>query len=672
MLFAVCALFASTAAHAVEYYVSPDNGNDTNPGTFDKPWQTARRAFNQAPSNQAPLKPGDIVHFRNGNYVIKDFNHYLAPSISGTLGGTAGAPITFKSYGSEKATIVWDTSSLPTSGRSILTINRPYIVIDGLNFRQTEASRSLVVVNQTYRTPRDLYPTTRGIIVTATNATIKNCSIDNTSGAGISVSNDNGGALNTRVENCKITNTATHGFYIGGRDGTYLNNFLDGSRGYFNQQGIQVQYKEAVGNKIYGNVIANGQASGIVLSGSVSNNEVFNNVFINGGYTSSTGGTGSGHALAFACYDGPMGSGNKVYNNTFIGKTAGKLVDDLVTPKCSGIVPGTQVDIRDNIFHPSTARPAGLSTSNVRNNLFYNITSSSAPAGNLLLDPKLDNPLGTSAAAAALRSGSPAINAGKNTTGIPLTDFAGTARPQGGVYDIGAYEFKATTPPPPPPATLQLVGHWRLDETSGATTADASGNGNFGTHVNTPTSVTGKYGRSRSFSGNVGVQSTNDRILIGDPSNGSLDFGTTSFSYGLWVNVSVTAGIYDMAWSKSNGNANSAGYSMQLGSGRWTACIADGDEMPCANFSASPITGRWVHLMAAVDRSAARLNTYVDGTLVTAQVLPTTLGSLSGIKPAAIGADSTGGHPFLGAIDDVRIYSRALTAAEVKQVMTTP
>ena len=83
------------------------------------------------------------------------------------------------------------------------------------------------------------------------------------------------------------------------------------------------------------------------------------------------------------------------------------------------------------------------------------------------------------------------------------------------------------------------------------------------------------------------------------------------------------------------------------------------------------------HIPVLLDEVLAQLapragGTYVDGTLVTAQVLPTTLGSLSGIKPAAIGADSTGGHPFLGAIDDVRIYSRALTAAEVKQVMTTP
>jgi len=321
----------------------------------------------------------------------------------------------------------------------------------------------------------------------------------------------------------------------------------------------------------------------------------------------------------------------------------------------------------------------------VFNNIVYGNTSNTiemktgTASGNKIgVDPKLVNFQVNGGGNYQLTSTSPAINAGTTACApghspcVPTIDIAGTARPQGSGHDIGPYEFKTTTTPPPPTPSLPITGHWRLDETSGTAAADASGKANPGAYVNTPTSVTGKYGRARSFSGNTGSISTNDRVLIGDPANGSLDFGTGSFSYGLWVNVSATAGNYDMAWSKGGGSAGNAGYDMELGAGRWTACLADGDEAHCSNFSAAPITGRWVHLMVVVDRANARMIAYVDGVVATAQVLPTTLGSVSGASPAAIGATSAGSHPFLGSIDDVRIYSRALTAAEVKQVMTTP
>jgi hypothetical protein len=43
-----------------------------------------------------------------------------------------------------------------------------------------------------------------------------------------------------------------------------------------------------------------------------------------------------------------------------------------------------------------------------------------------------------------VQTGSPAIDAGTSSN-APSTDFAGNTRPQGGGYDIGAYEYSSAT-----------------------------------------------------------------------------------------------------------------------------------------------------------------------------------------------------------------------------------
>ena len=73
-----------------EYYVSVDDGSDSNPGTLDKPWQHVQRAV-------SVLKPGDICTIREGNY-------YEEIAIS-ELNGT-DKPITFRSYPGESVTSV--------------------------------------------------------------------------------------------------------------------------------------------------------------------------------------------------------------------------------------------------------------------------------------------------------------------------------------------------------------------------------------------------------------------------------------------------------------------------------------------------------------------------------------------------------------------------------------
>ena len=72
------------------YYVSPD-GSNSDPGTFDQPWQTFKYA-------QSRLSAGDTLYLREGTY-------FETTTVYMSVRGTAQAPITFQSYPGEHAVI---------------------------------------------------------------------------------------------------------------------------------------------------------------------------------------------------------------------------------------------------------------------------------------------------------------------------------------------------------------------------------------------------------------------------------------------------------------------------------------------------------------------------------------------------------------------------------------
>ena len=76
----------------------------------------------------------------------------------------------------------------------------------------------------------------------------------------------------------------------------------------------------------------------------------------------------------------------------------------------------------------------------------------------------------------------------------------------------------------------------------------------------------------------------------------------------------------------------------------------------------------WTHLAATYDGSTLRL--YVNGTQVGSRAVSGSLATSTGAL--RIGGNSLWGEYFAGRIDEVRIYNRALTAAEIQADMNTP
>jgi hypothetical protein len=83
--------------------------------------------------------------------------------------------------------------------------------------------------------------------------------------------------------------------------------------------------------------------------------------------------------------------------------------------------------------------------------------------------------------------------------------------------------------------------------------------------------------------------------------------------------------------------------------------------------TANPVNA-WTHVALTYDGSALRL--FVNGTQVATRSVGGTIQSST--NPLWIGGNQPYGEYFTGLIDEVRVYSRALSATEVQTDLNTP
>ena len=197
--------------------------------------------------------------------------------------------------------------------------------------------------------------------------------------------------------------------------------------------------------------------------------------------------------------------------------------------------------------------------------------------------------------------------------------------------------------------TAGLVGWWPMSESSGTTTADASGNGYTGTLAGGTAFAAGMIGNGTSYNG------SNAYINLGNPA--AFPSGTAARSMCTWAKANTTSSGY--RWVVAYGTAN-IGKAMFIGmSGSTLVGGSYGDDIQSTNFWAG---GVWKHVCLAYDGSTARL--YGNGTLLTSASKSWNLTK----SQAYIGQQVGGGEFWNGFIDEVRIYNRALSAAEVTDI----
>ncbi|MCH8120622.1 MAG: LamG domain-containing protein, partial [Planctomycetes bacterium] len=217
-----------------------------------------------------------------------------------------------------------------------------------------------------------------------------------------------------------------------------------------------------------------------------------------------------------------------------------------------------------------------------------------------------------------------------------------------------------------------LVGYWPLDEGGGTTTADASGNGNDGTFVDAPVWVSGKFGSALDFDG------SNDAVDCGNQP--ILDFGTGDWTVSAWIKVATTPSDDVTIYGKGGDHGGGIRYQLMLDSSNDIHPVVDDDSSKYDPRGDIPIIdGQWHHIVM-MRRDGTQFRVYVDGvedvgvTNHGESTLPANY-DLSGTSQhnAYIGAitdnrDSTGNtleKLFLGLIDDVAVWNRALTPEEI-------
>jgi hydrogenase maturation factor HypE len=205
------------------------------------------------------------------------------------------------------------------------------------------------------------------------------------------------------------------------------------------------------------------------------------------------------------------------------------------------------------------------------------------------------------------------------------------------------------------PASGWLAAAYGFNESAGSTAADSSGRQLTGA-VSGATWTTGRFGNGLAFNG------VNSMVSV---------------PHDTWLNL--TTGMTLEAWVyPTDGGGWRTVLLKEAAGGHTFALYSDGHAAPAAHLQATtdvvseglaPLPLQtWTHL--AVTYTAGSLRLYVNGALTTTTAV--TGSPVTSALPLRIGGNAIWGEYFAGIIDEVRIYYRALTAAEITADMDIP
>jgi glucose/arabinose dehydrogenase len=272
----------------------------------------------------------------------------------------------------------------------------------------------------------------------------------------------------------------------------------------------------------------------------------------------------------------------------------------------------------------------------------------------------------TTSSNAAWLSASPAsgtapasVNVSVNPAGLTPNTYTGTITVSASGAS-GSPKTVAVTLVVSAPVT-GLVGAWGFDEAAGTTTADASGNNNIGTINGASRITTGKFGSALNFNGSSNWVTVNDSASLHLTTGMTVEgwvYPTANGSGGAtWRAMAVKETATGLAWALYPfGDAGFPSGHAFTASEQW----ARGTSVLALN--------AWSHVAVTYDGTTVRF--FVNGTQVGTKAQTGSLVTSS--QPLRFGGDAVWPEWFKGRLDEIRIYNRALTAAQIQSDMAAP
>jgi alpha-galactosidase len=277
-----------------------------------------------------------------------------------------------------------------------------------------------------------------------------------------------------------------------------------------------------------------------------------------------------------------------------------------------------------------------------------------------------------SRAVVLLNRGSGSSNITASWSQIGLLSGNGQVRDLWVHQDLGTYanSFTATVPShgvvmvkitgqpaTPTPTPVPLAADWNLDENSGATANDSTGNG-FNGSITGAAWITGHSGSGLSFNGSGYVRAAAPSSRLKPASQVALS-----------------------AWIKAGLTDTSGAEIASMGDSYFLRVLTDGNVRfsfyngsafkPCSTSGINVLNNNWHHIVG--QKTADGVEIYVDGVLQSSLLDNTETISYTKGPDFYIGKNGNGNttYDFTGVIDEVKVYSTSLTLAQIKALYTT-
>ena len=210
-----------------------------------------------------------------------------------------------------------------------------------------------------------------------------------------------------------------------------------------------------------------------------------------------------------------------------------------------------------------------------------------------------------------------------------------------------------------------LTGAYGMNEGTGSTIADTSGNGNTGQIQGAAWTTAGKYGNALSFNG------SGSYVDLGNPPSMQT---IGSMTWSAWVYITGNPPKDAQIVARSNGTAGWAlETSSDTGARTFAIAMASNDNGQTHRYSKTkPTSNTWYYVAGVYNAASRSLDIYVNGVLDDGTLNGKVPKSQSLVSVNTTIGKSGGGEYFNGVIDEMRIYTTAISQSEIQSDMNTP